>query len=169
MTNEYPIAVGYTTSLFKGDLVQMDTDGSIIRVAAGNVDNLGVFAGCAYDDPQGNHKFSAYWPGTASCTNIKAHVYDDPNIIFTLQSDATGWAAVDVGACYDVSTYAAGSTRTGVSIMTADIASVATTGTSLRLLRLVDNGVNVAGPYSVGEVLIIEHVMRVVVAGAGGI
>ena len=169
MTNDYPIAVGYTTAIFKGDLVEMASDGTITVCAAANADNLGVFAGCEYDDATGSHKFSAYWPGTASCTNIKAHVYDDPQIIYAIQSDSTGWVAADVGSLCDISTYAAGSTKTGVSAVTANSTTTNTTNLSLRLLRLVDNGVNAAGAYSVGEVVIIEHVMRPNVAAVGGI
>lgn len=168
-SNDYPIAASYTTAIYKGDLVEMAADGSITVCAAANADNLGVFAGCEYDDAAGNHKFSAYWPGTASCTNIKAHVYDDPNIIFAIQSDSTGWAAADVGSLCDISTYAAGSTKTGVSAVTANSTTTGTTNLTLRLLRLVNDSVNAAGAYSVGEVLIIEHVMRPNVAAVGGI
>ena len=168
-SNEYPITASYTTAIYRGDLVEMAADGSITVCAAANADNLGVFGGCQYDDAQGNHHYSPYWPGTASCTNIKATVYDDPNIIFTIQSDATGWAAADVGSLCDISTYAAGSTKTGLSAVTANSTTTNTTNLTLRLLRLVDDGVNVAGPYSVGEVVIIEHVMRPNVAAVGGI
>lgn len=168
-TNDYPIAASYTTAIYRGDLVEMAADGSITYAAAANADNLGVFAGCEYVNAAGEVKFSSYWPGTASCTNIKAHVYDDPNIIFAIQSDATGWAAADVGSLCDISTYAAGNTKTGLSAVTANSTTTGTTNLSLRLLRLVDDGVNVAGPYSVGEVVIIEHVMRPNVAAVGGI
>ena len=169
MTNDYPIAVGYTTAIYKGDLVEMANDGTITASAAANADNLGVFWGCSYKDPTGAKVFSNYWPGTASCTDIVAHVYDDPNIIFAIQSDATGFAAADVGQLVDIE-YVAGSTLTGVSKVNADVsAGTATTNMTLRLLRIVDDGINAAGAYSIGEVLIIEHVMRPNVAGLGGI
>jgi len=168
-TNEYPIAVGYTTAIYRGDLVEMANDGTIAAAAAQNADNLGVFWGCEYIDPTGSKKFSPYWPGTASCTSIKAQVYDDPNIIFQIQSDATGFAAADVGQLVDIE-YVAGDTKTGISKVNADVsAGTATTNMTLRLLRLVDDGVNAAGAYSVGEVAIIEHVMRPNVAAVGGI
>jgi hypothetical protein len=169
VVNRYPIAVSYTTAIYKGDLVEMANDGTITASAAANADNLGVFAGCEYKDPTGAKKFSPYWPGTASCTEIFALVYDDPNIIFEIQSDATGAAAADVGQLVDIE-YVAGSTKTGISAVNADVsAGTATTNMTLRILRIVDNEVNVAGAYSVIEVMIIEHVMRGVVAGVGGI
>lgn len=169
MTNDYPIAASYTTAIYQGDLVEMANDGTITASAAGNADNLGVFWGCSYKDSLGAKQFSKYWPGTASCTEIVAHVYDDPNIIYQIQSDATGFAAADVGQLVDIE-YVAGNTLTGVSKVNADVsAGTATTNMTLRLLRIVDDGVNVAGAYSIGEVIIIEHVMRPNVAAVGGI
>jgi hypothetical protein len=168
-TNTYPIAVGYTTPIFRGDLVEMVNDGTIAASAAANADNLGVFWGCEYDDSTGAHHFSPFWPGTASCTNIKGVVYDDPNIIFQIQSDATGAAAADVGQLVDIE-YVAGDTKTGISKVNADVSGgTGATDKTLRILRIVDDGVNVAGAYSVVEVLIAEHVMSRVVAGVGGI
>lgn len=167
--NEYPIAASYTTAIYRGDLVEMAADGSITASAAANADNLGVFEGVRYVDSTGRQQFNSYWPGLASCTEIFAIVQDDPNIIFQVQSDATGFAAADVGQLFDIE-YVAGNTKTGVSAVNADVSATgATTNKTLRLLRIVNDGINVAGAYSVGEVLIIEHVMRPNVAGTGGI
>lgn len=168
-TNDYPITATYTTAIFRGDVVEGVADGSIELAEAGNVDNLGVFWGCTYVDAQGEQHYSTYWPGTASCTNIVAHVYDDPNIIFAIQSDATGVAAADIHNGADIE-YVAGSTKTGVSKVNLDVsAGLATTGTSFRILRIINDGENVAGPYSDVEVIFNEHVMKGVVAGVGGI
>ncbi len=169
MHNDYPVAVTYTTAIYQGDQVQMTPDSSIILAEAGNTDNLGVFNGCEYDDAAGAHHFSPYWPGTAGCTNIQAHVYDDPNIIFAIQSDATGVAAADVGQLYDVEVVA-GNAKTGISATNLDVsAGGATTGKTFRVLHLVNDRSNVAVAYSVVEVLFMQHVMRDVVSAVGGI
>ena len=168
-TNTYTIATGYATSIFTGDVVQGLADGSIVQAEAGNVDNLGVFAGCQYVDAAGKQVFSPYWPASTTATNIKAFVYDDPNIVFAIQSDATGAAAADVhnGADWEV---VAGNTTTGRSNWNLDVsAGLATTGKSLRVLRIINDGENVAGAYSDVEVIFNEHVMKGVVAGVGGI
>ena len=168
-TNTYPIAAAYTTAIFRGDVVEGVAAGGIELAEAGNVDNLGVFWGCEYDDAAGAHHFSPYWPGTASCTNIVAYVYDDPNIIFQIQSDATGAAVADVHMGADIE-YVAGSTATGVSKVNLDVsAGLAATGTALRILRIVNDGENAAGAYSDVEVIFNEHVMKGVVSGVGGI
>ena len=168
-TNDYPIAATYTTAIFRGDVVEGVADGSIEIAEAGNVDNLGVFWGCSYVDSAGAQHYSTYWPGTASCTNIKAHVYDDPNIVFAIQSDATGAAAADVHNGADIE-YVAGSTKTGVSAVNLDVsAGLGTTGKSFRILSIIDDGENVAGAYSDVEVIFNEHVLKGVVSGVGGI
>ena len=167
--NSYPIASGYGTAIYKGDPVQMTTDGSIIAAEAGNVDNLGVFNGVSYVDANGAQQWSPYWPASTVATSIKASVYDDPMIIFEMQSDATGAAAADVGMGADWEVVA-GNARTGQSATNLDVsAGLAATGKSLRILRIVDDGVNVAGAYSKVEVLFNEHVMKGVVSGVGGI
>jgi hypothetical protein len=167
--NDYQIASGYATAIYKGDVVQQTTDGTIIQAEAGNVDNVGVFAGVSYVDANGAQVFSPYWPASTTATKIHAMVWDDPMIVFQIQSDATGAAAVDVanGADWEV---VAGNARTGQSATNLDVsAGLGTTGKSLRILRIVDDGVNVAGAYSIVEVLFNEHVMKGVVSGVGGI
>lgn len=168
-TNDYPIDASYTTAIFKGDVVEGVAGGSIELAEAGNVDNIGVFWGCTYKDSAGNIHYSNYWPGTASCTEITAHVYDDPNIVFAIQSDATGAAAADANNCADLE-YVAGSTITGISAVNLDVsAGLAGTGKSFRILRLVADPDNTWGAYSTVEVLFAEHVMNGVVSGVGGI
>lgn len=168
-TNEYSIASGYATNLFTGDVVQGVADGTIVLAEAGNVDNLGVFWGCSYVDGAGNQVFSKYWPASTTATKIKAFVYDDPDIIFRVQSDATGVAAVDVhnGADWEV---VAGDVKVGLSKSNLDVsAGLGTTGKALRILRIIDDGENAAGAYADVEVMFNEHVMKGVVSGVGGI
>ena len=167
-TNEYTIASLYNTAIYKGLVVQQTTDGSLIVAEAGNVDNIGVFDGVSYVDAQGRQQFSNYWPASTAATKIKAFVYDDPMIIFQVQSDATGAALVDVGNGADLVT-TTGSTATGMAATVLDTANLATTGKTFRILRIVNDGVNVSGPYSVVEVLFNEHVLKGVVSGVGGI
>ena len=50
--NRYRVANNYGTAIFQGDLVALDPDGTITRVAAGGTGLiLGVFNGCEYTDP----------------------------------------------------------------------------------------------------------------------
>lgn len=168
-TNDYPIDPTYTTKIFRGDVVEGVAGGTIELAEAGNVDNIGVFYGCTYVNASGEQKFSPYWTGEASATNIMAHIYDDPNIIFQVQSDSTGIAADDLNALADLNgTQANGSTKTGLSAHTLN-GTVGTTDKTFRVLRLVNDGENVAGAYADVEVIFVEHVNKGVVAGVGGI
>lgn len=163
-SNEYLIAPSYTTAIFYGDTVKCATDGTIVLSAAGDTANIGVFCGCNFVDAQGNQRFSPHWPGTANCTNIKALVYDDPQIVFQAQS-ATVIAQSGTGTLVDLSTYVAGNTRTGNSLCTIDgESSSATTGKTFRVLRIVD-----AGAFTDVEVMFVEHALKGVVAGVGGV
>jgi len=172
-SEEYPIATGYATSIFTGDPVLQHSDGSII-IAVGtggtpSVQTFGVFGGVQYTDATGAQVFKPYWPASTAATNIKATIYTDPNIIYAIQSDATGVAAADVGQLCDVE-IVAGSTKTGKSATNLDVSTgLATTGKHLRILRLINDGENVAGAYSDVEVVFAEHALKGVVSGVGGI
>lgn len=162
--NEYLIASSYTTAIFNGDVVKAATDGTIVLAAAGNANAIGVFAGVTYTDPTGSIKYSPYWPGTANCTNIKAVVHDDPQIVFQAQA-ASVIAQSGTQTLVDLSTYVAGNTATGRSKCTIDgEASSATTDKTFRVLRVVEGGT-----YTDVEVIFIEHALKGVVAGVGGV
>ncbi len=172
-SEEYPIATGYATAIYTGDPVLQHSDGSII-IAVGtggtpSTQTFGVFGGVDYVDASGNQKYSPYWPASTTATSIKAHIYTDPNIIFAIQSDATGVAAADIGQLADVE-IVAGDAKTGKSKTNLDMSTgSATTGKHLRILRLIDDGENAAGAYADVEVVFAEHALKGVVSGVGGI
>ena len=172
-SNTYPIASAYGTAIYTGDPVLLHSDGTIIiGVGTGgtpSVQMLGVFGGVSYKDAAGAIQWKQYWPASTVATEVKAIVYDDPEIIFQIQSDATGVAAGDVGQLCDVE-IVAGSAATGKSGTNLDMSTgSATTGKHLRIMRIVDDGVNVAGAYAVVEVTWAEHALKGVVSGVGGI
>ena len=169
----YPIATGYGTSIFTGDPVLQHSDGTII-IAVGtggtpSVQTFGVFAGVRYTDATGAVVFKPYWPASTTATNIEAYIYTDPNIIFAIQSDATGVAAADVGQLCDVE-IVAGDVKTGKSGTNLDMSTGSgTTGKHLRIMKIIDDGENVAGAYANVEVMWAEHALKGVVSGVGGI
>ncbi len=164
---EYSIASGYAADIFTGDVVEMTGTGTNVQVAAGgNVDNLGVFMGCKYTDSSGAVVYSHYWPTGTVATNIVAYVVDDPDVIFEAQCDTL--AEADIGLLTDWDD-GAGSALTGKSGRELAASSGATTNQSLRILRLVNRPDNAYGAYAKVEVMFVEHVMKGVVAGVGGI
>jgi len=117
-TNEYTIATGFGTAIYTNQPVVGVTAGGIqhaIDTSTGTVGLiLGTFGGVSYtdgstDDPT----YKAYWKASTSATDILAYVYDDPSIVFEVQHDGTGTAAVNFAGFDYVGL--SGNTDTGIS------------------------------------------------------
>ena len=124
--NEYTIAANLGHNIFQGQCVKAVTAGSIERADAGDV-ILGVFNGCFYTDPTTSKPtFSNFYPASTNASDIVALVYDDPRIIFEVQHDGTGTAAVNF-AGFNF-TGQSGSTITGRSTQELDTSTNSTDG-----------------------------------------
>lgn len=86
----FTIAAAYATAIFKGMPVILNTDGTI-NAGTAAADLLGVFAGVEYIDATGKPVVANNWPagGVTGATNIRAWVYDDPNIEYLVQADGS--------------------------------------------------------------------------------
>ena len=101
-TNEYKIASGTSSNIFTGDFVKLLATGYIDVAAAGNR-ILGVFAGCQYTASDGEVKFARYFPTgttTQGSGDVTAYIYDDPNIVYAIQSAGSADFA-DIGQLAD--------------------------------------------------------------------
>ena len=134
-TIAYTIASGLAENIYSGDFVDQagsaTVDGQTIKLATAGDTNkiLGVFAGVSYKDANGVPQFKQYWATGTVATDIKAYVYDNPNILFEIQSDATGVAYADVGLNVNMEV-GTGSAATGQSGAMADASGgFATTAT----------------------------------------
>jgi hypothetical protein len=88
---QIPIARNYGTALFNGDLLQLTTDGTIIKTGYSAASSpstviagaIGVFVGCSYTNPSTGQKlFAQYYPGSVLANDIVAFVVDDPSALF---------------------------------------------------------------------------------------
>ena len=133
---EYTIAATYTTAIYQGALVKLVTAGGIEN-GDGSTDAIGVFAGCTYVDPTGKPRYSPNWPGIASCTNIRAKVYDDQQNVFKVgvSANASGYTAAAIGDQVDLANNTAGNAATGRS--TASVAAAAVGAGTQAQLRVV--------------------------------
>ena len=166
-TNAYEIANGSGTSIFTGDAVQLLTNGTI-TLMANDTKPIGVFAGCEYTDQStGDVKFLKVWTASTTVkTNsaVKAYVYDDPDITFSVQCDGT-FANTDVGLNSNV-TLTAGNTEFGYSKQELTVSTFAATATlPMRILRLIDEPSNAVGAAAKVEVFINNHQLRANSAG----
>ena len=124
--NEYKIAANYGTAIYQGQCVIAVTAGGIEAAAAGNV-IVGVFGGCFYTDPtSGKPTFNNYYPASTNASDIVAYVYDDPRIVFEVQHDGTGTAAMNFSGFDLVGT--GGSTLSGRSTQELDTSTSTTSG-----------------------------------------
>lgn len=160
--NDYKIASGYGTGIFSGDAVVL-ASGKVEQAADDSSVLLGVFRGCEYTDANGEVKFSPYWPAaevTLGAVDAKAHVYDDPGIIYKAQTD-TGTAYVDAthkGGSFDIELDHSGDTRSGQSGMEIDLSD---TGTGqILVLGLIDEPGNAAGVNAKVECMIRKSLLK---------
>jgi hypothetical protein len=148
-TRQIKIASAYAANIFFGDVVAIAVDGTIVKVTTlgTNADpfpagTVGVFLGCTYTDPTLKYKLnSQYWPTGTVASDAMAYVCDDPDTLFQIQADAAVTQTM-LGSNFGVN-QTAGSTTTGDSKVSLDVATRATTNTiALRLVDFVD------GPFS---------------------
>jgi hypothetical protein len=149
----YPIVTGYATGILSGQPVKLN-DGAIEAAAVGDR-FIGTFMGVSWTDTDGIRRFSNQWTASTAGTDIQATVTLDPAITYNIQADAT-MDATTVGAQYDFN-IASGSTTTGLSSMTLDVASIANNA-SLRVVGLTPGPNNAWGDtYPIVQVQISEH------------
>ena len=88
-------SVNYNTALYNGQVVQLDTTGTVIASTLENQADpstlpgvLGVFLGCRYTNPVTKQPtYSQYWPGFASgVTDAYAYISDDPDALYQVAS-----------------------------------------------------------------------------------
>ena len=129
--NEYPIASGYSTAIFQGDLVVPTGDGNIERydVSGGaTVKPIGVFNGVFYTDPTTKKPtFGNYYPGSIAASDIVANVIDDPNTLFLIDADAA-FTRAGLFKGYKT-TNVTGNTATGISKVQMDVSETDTANT----------------------------------------
>ena len=155
--NKYTITSTLAENIFTGDLVIITADGVITPHTATEVNNIGVFAGVSYTASDGSYVYSQYWPSGTTATDIIAYVYDDPYIVYKVQS-AGSPAQTNIGNCADV-VAGAGSTTTGQSGF--EISGTMANGTATcKIIGVWDGPENALGANAVMEVLINEHLFK---------
>jgi hypothetical protein len=138
---KYTIASGLASDIFLGDPVIHTGSGTNIDVAVGGPTSpsshiLGIFAGCAYTNAQGEPVWAKQWvSGTATlgAVDAEAFIYTDPDIVYSVQLGGSITAA-DIGQLADFLESPTGNTATGVS--GAELEAVFAAGTQFKILRL---------------------------------
>ena len=147
-TRLLPIASGYASNLFNGQVVQIEADGTIGLVTTFGDGVIGVFVGCTYTDPNTQQlTFNNMWPTGLVAADAKAYVIDDPDVIYMAQADGSITQA-DLGQNTDFA--AAQSTSTGVlingnSTSAVESTTAATATLPFRIVDFVDSPTSTVG------------------------
>jgi hypothetical protein len=136
--NRYRIASGYATAIFQGDLVKPVTGGGIERAVANTSDLVvGVFNGVFYTDPTTQKPtFKNYYPGGIAAADIVANVIDDPNVVYSIDSDGA-FAVADIFKNFAI-TNVTGNTLSGISEVQLDydVSGLTVSGTVLQAIDI---------------------------------
>src|SRR6056300_1376067 len=134
----YRIAANYGTPIYQGDLVKPVAGGGIERAVANTSDLVvGVFNGVFYTDPTTQKPtWKNYYPGTVNASDIVANVIDDPNVVYSVDSDGA-FAVGDIFKNFAI-TNVTGNTQTGISKVQLDysVSGVTTSGTVLQAIDI---------------------------------
>lgn len=134
------IASGATAMYFGQPVTILDTgtvSPATVTTSVPATGVVGVFVGCTYTDPNLNIPvYKQYWPSVA-VTDAFAYVVDDPDIVMQVQADDT-IAQTALGANISLNAFS-GSTSTGNSTTSADVAGINVTATlPLRIVGFVN-------------------------------
>ena len=125
------IASNETNSIFMGDPVVLNANGSISRGSSAGAELVGVFNGCFYTDPTSQKPtFSNHYPGAIVADDIVANVITDPDVVFEVKCDDSNAGRAQVGSTCNIATYSAGSTKSGISDVAIDGSTFATSSAS---------------------------------------
>ena len=155
-TRMIPIASGSGTSIFAGDVVRLNTGGTLSRVSTTDsaTDAVGIFMGCQFTNPTTKQLLQQqYYPASTVASDILAFVCDDPDTYFkvaVLSNSTTigGLTQTDVGNNVSF-LVTAGSTTTGDSkegILNST--STSTTTLPFRIIAGVPETVNASGSFT---------------------
>jgi len=149
-TKKYLVAASQT--IYPGDVVDITSAGNTTVAAAdAGVSVIGIAA--------------TYVASIASSTSQTIMVYDDPNIVFGVQTvTGTSYAAAMVGATCD-HVAGSGSTTNYISGHELDISALNTSNAAMQfmILGLIDRPGNAVGAHADVEVVFNQHFLK----GAG--
>ena len=138
------ITSGYSSNIWKGQPVKYSASAGVIIPSSAGSAWSGAFAGVEWTDSTGRRRVSNFWPAnttyiTGSCV---AYFYNDNNIVYEIQTDAT-IAQTSIGNEYNFSNITAPTTSTvGLSQCTLGV-STAVGNNAQGDMRVVD-----IGPYA---------------------
>ncbi len=155
-TRQIPIDSGSTTAIFYGDVVRLNTSGTLSRVSTTDsaTDAVGIFLGCAFTNPTTKQLLQQqYYPGGITASDITAYVCDDPDALFKVAvlSSSTaigGLTQTDVGNNVAIFTTAGTTTSGDSNEGVRNATNTSTTTLPFRIIAGVPETVNASGSFT---------------------
>ena len=155
-TRLFPIASGSGTSIFYGDVVRLNTGGTLSKVSttATATDAVGIFLGCQFTNPTTKQLLQQqYYPASTVASDIQAFVLDDPDALFKVAVTAAGastisgvtQAAIGQNSALILT---AGSTTTGDSLASISATTGSGSAVPMRIVAGVPETVNASGSFT---------------------
>ena len=155
-TRQIPIASGSATDIFYGDVVALNTAGTLEKVTTTDTasDVVGVFLGVTYVNPTTKQPtYAQFYDGPITGSTTFAYVQDDPDQLYQVAVCATGSTAISGLTRAAVGQNAAlvqnaGNTQNGDS----RVAVLNSTGTAttlpVRVIDVIPETTNTVGSYT---------------------
>jgi len=90
-TRSIPIGSGSATSIFFGDVVKLNSSGTLDKDTGTNsATPVGVFLGCSYTDPTYGKTFRQFYTANTVASDIVALVQDDPDALYKVAVVSSG-------------------------------------------------------------------------------
>tara|TARA_R110000868_G_scaffold94012_5_gene259834 strand:+ start:1189 stop:1782 length:594 start_codon:yes stop_codon:yes gene_type:complete len=152
-TRQIPITTASGTSIFCGDVVKLNSDGTLSKdVGTDAATPVGVFLGCSYTDPTFGKTFRQFFLASTAADDIMAYVCDDPDALFKVAVVSTtttigGVTRTAVGN-NAILVQNAGSTINGNSKVAIGATTATTNTFPVRIIDLVAETKNASGSYT---------------------
>lgn len=158
-TRLIPIGSGSATSIFYGDVVKLNSSGTLDKDTGTNsATPVGVFLGCTYTDATFGKTFRQYYPASTVAADIEAYVLDDPDALFKVAvvsaTTTIGFVARTAVGENAVLVQNAGSTTTGNSRVAVDDTTATTSTWPVRIIDIVKETARATDPASYTEVIV---------------
>jgi hypothetical protein len=153
---QIPVAAGFATAIFNGDVVELDSTGYLVKATSTNAATpVGVCMGGQYVNSSGQTVQGQYIPASASTsTNLAyAYVVDDQQALFKVAVVTSGTTMGTAGRTVVGSNLPlvlnAGSTTTGDSAFAVTLTGAGTTATiPMRVIDVVPATATAADTYT---------------------
>jgi len=158
-TRQIPIASASTTAVFFGDVVKLNSDGTLSKDTGTDAATpVGVFLGCTYTDATYGKTFRQSYPGAVTASDIFAYVADDPDQLYKVAVVSSGTTIGYVNRTSvgnnAVLVQNSGNTTNGNSRVAIDDTTNTTSTWPVRVIDVVPETATAGNPGSYTEVIV---------------